>query len=481
MGVLLPVVIPLAGALVVAFAGRVGAGGARRLSAVVAGVTFIATLYLAFSWNAGGGENIAWAIGGSQRVMLLRFAVDGLSVPLVVLTGFLGLIAVLTSWEVRDHAAAHHALLLGLEAAVMAVFLADHILLFYIAWEAVLIPMFFLISVWGHENRRAAAFKFFIYTFAGSALMLVGIITLMVSTPMDSLVGGMAVVSADKQTLVFWLLAAGLLVKVPVVPLHTWLPDAHVEAPTAGSVMLAGVLLKMGGYGLLRVALPLAPDAFRAAAPVLAILGGIGIVYGAVLALGQRDLKRLVAYSSVAHMGFMLLAMSTGTALGIGAAVLVMVSHGLVSGLLFFLVGALYDRTHTREIPRFGGLVAQVPVWGGVFVFGALASLGLPGLSGFPGELLAVLEGFRSFGWWIAPVGLGVVLGAAYNLYAVRAVAHGEPSVEWQSIPDLGMRERAIAASFVLFIVGLGVWPGVVLSATESVTRILAMALGGGQ
>ena len=481
MNVLLCVAIPLAGALIVPFTDRSDVGGARRVSVIFALATLVATIYLAVAWTAGDADTLTWAVGGPQAIRILRLAVDGLSLPLVVLTGLLGLIAVLTSWEVRERAAAHHALLLALQAAVMTVFLADHVVLFYVAWEAVLIPMFFLISVWGHENRRAAAFKFFIYTFAGSALMLVGIITLMVTVPTDALVGGLGAVPADKQTLVFWLLAAGLLVKVPVVPLHTWLPDAHVEAPTAGSVMLAGVLLKMGGYGLLRLAIPVAPDAFTAAGPILALLGGIGIVYGAVLSLGQSDLKRLVAYSSVAHMGFMLLALSTGTGLGLGAAMLVMVSHGVISGLLFFLVGALHDRTHTREISRLGGLAATIPVWGGVFVFGALASLGLPGLSGFPGELLAILEGFGAYGWWIAPVGLGVVLGAAYNLYAVRAVAHGGPCAEWSGIADLGLRERIVAGMLVVAIVGLGVWPGAVLSVTDPVTRVLAAALGGGQ
>jgi NADH-quinone oxidoreductase subunit M len=303
------------------------------------------------------GERLTLIVGGSAEAVTSWLVLDGLSMPLVMLASLLGVVAVLASWNIKERPGSHFALLLALQGAVTTVFLAGDLILFYVAWEAVLIPMFFLIGGWGHENRRHAAIKFFIYTFAGSVLMLAGII-IVISGTLSVVIGQpVAALPADMQMWLFWLLAIGMLVKIPVFPLHTWLPDAHVEAPTAGSIMLAGVLLKMGGYGLMRVAIPYAPEGFRVAAPYLAALGVIGIIYGALMALAQSDLKRLVAYSSVAHMGFVVLGIATGSALGFAAAILGMVSHGLVAGLLFLLVGALYDRTHTREIARFGGCV----------------------------------------------------------------------------------------------------------------------------
>jgi NADH-quinone oxidoreductase subunit M len=415
--------------------------------------------------------------GAGTRIAVWALSLDGFALPLVALTALLAVVAVLASWEIAEGPSAHHALLLALTSAVMAVFLAADLLLFYVAWEAVLIPMYFLIGVWGHENRRHAAMKFFVYTFAGSALMLVGLIVVILTqgTSMPA-----AALPANLQTLVFWLLAAGFLVKVPVWPLHTWLPDAHVEAPTAGSIMLAGVLLKMGGYGLVRLALPLAPQAAKAAAPVLAALGVIGIVYGALMALAQADLKRLVAYSSVSHMGFVVLAVAVGTPAAIGAAMLGMVSHGLVAGLLFLLVGVLYERTHTREIARLGGLAAQLPLWGTAFTFAALASLGLPGLSGFPGELLTVLEGFGRYTWLMAVPALGVVLAAAYNLYAVRRVNHGPMPEEWTGLGDMRTRESLAVSLLAVGIVALGVWPAAVLGPASQFALVVAKAIGGG-
>jgi NADH-quinone oxidoreductase subunit M len=474
MNMVLLLLLPLGGALAsVVFrasdrAVRVVAATATLATAVAAGALWVA--------YADAAQPLSWQASGTGPGSFLILHLDGLAMPLIALTAVLAAVAVVSSWDV-ERVGFHMALLLALEAAVMAVFLAGDLVLFYVAWEAVLIPMFFLIGGWGHENRRYAAMKFFIYTFAGSALMLVGIVALVLAAGGSTALGGSAAALSEKgQRLVFWLLAAGFLVKIPAWPLHTWLPDAHVEAPTAGSIMLAGVLLKMGAYGFIRLCMPYTPDAFVAYAPVLAALGVIGIVYGAAMALAQRDLKRLVAYSSVSHMGFVLLAISTGTALGLTGAMLGMVSHGIVSALLFFLVGALYDRSHTREIDAFGGLGTVMPRWSTVFTVAALASLGLPGLSGFPGELLSVVEAFSGFGWWIAAAGIGVVLAGAYNLRAVRQVAQGEARFAG-ALGDLVPREILAVAPLLILTVALGVWPRLVTDLAESTLSAFAALL----
>jgi NADH-quinone oxidoreductase subunit M len=471
------VLLPLVGALACWLAGR-SAPRSARVVAVAAAVAEagLVTLALVVASRSGSGGLTVALTGGGWPLRL-----DGLAGPLTALTALLGVVAPLASWRVRKRPGAHFAMLLVLQAAVTAVFLAADLVVFYVAWEAVLVPMFFLIGIWGHEKRRHAAMKFFIYTFAGSALMLVGLIVVIASTGTTSMAQAVATgLDARTGTLVFWLLAIGFAVKIPIWPLHTWLPDAHVEAPTAGSIMLAGVLLKMGGYGFIRLALPLAPAAARAAAPVLATLGIIAIVYGALMALAQTDLKRLVAYSSVAHMGFVVLAIAIGSKVAIAAAVLVMVAHGLTSALLFLLVGLLDDRAHTREISRFGGLLRVIPGWGTALTFGLLASLGLPGLAGFPGELLSTLEGFRAYGWWMAVVALGVVLAGAYNLRALRRVAHGPLAEEWREMRDLDLREVLAIVPLAAGILALGVWPGLVSSAVSPVATAVAKMLGGG-
>lgn len=402
-----------------------------------------------------------------------HLGVDGISLFLVALCGLLFPLAII-ALDPGHHPKSYYVWLLVLEAGCIGTFLALDLLLFFLFFEIVLVPMYFLIGKWGHANARYAAVKFFLYTMLGSAVMLVGIVSLVFLHA--SATGGalsfdlVEIASAQSlaTTTARWLFLAFALafaVKVPLFPLHTWLPDAHTEAPTAGSVILAGVLLKLGTYGFLRFGLFLFPEAAVYFAPLLLTLGVVGILYGAVVATMQTDLKRLVAYSSVAHLGFIVLGLFAVTTQSLEGSVLQMVNHGLSTGALFLLVGFVYERYRTREIAELGGLQRRVPLLAGVFMLVMLSSVGLPGLNGFVGEFLILAGTFGAHRWWAVVATAGVILAAVYLLWAYQRVFHGgagaaDPSV---SVPDIRWREAAALAPILVLIVFLGIYPRPVL------------------
>ena len=411
--------------------------------------------------------------------------VDGISVFMVALNALLFAVGLLASNNLKVRVKAFTAWMLLLEAALMGVFLALDLVVFFVFFEIVLVPMYFIILGWGHDRRTYAALKFFIYTMAGSAFLLVGLLALAflhqsstghltfdLRTLTSWAPGGLDSGTAKWLFLAFF---AAFAVKVPLFPLHTWLPDAHTEAPTAGSVILAGVLLKMGTYGFLRFSLALFPKAAVDLAPLLLVLATIGIIYGAVVAAMQPDLKRLVAYSSVAHLGFVVLGIFALTTQGLEGGIFTMISHGLTTGALFLLVGMLYDRRHTREISGFGGLWKSVPVLGGLFCAAAFASIGLPGFSGFIGEFLSLIGTFIIDKPYAIIGAVGVVLAAVYLLWAFQRVFTGVPSGENVKLPDITGRELATVVPLLALSLFLGIYPKPVLDRVEpSVKAVIA-------
>ncbi len=404
-------------------------------------------------------ERVAWI---PQINASYHLGVDGLSMPMVLLTVILGFLACLASWSIGERHKEYFALYLLLELGMLGTFVALDLFLFYIFWEIVLVPMYFLIGIWGGGRREYSAFKFFVYTLAGSLGMLLAILALYLRAGTFDLLAlrqlGHGFPLAFQQ---LWFVAffIGFAVKVPVFPFHTWLPDAHVDAPTPISVLLAGVLLKMGGYGFLRIAYPIFPDAARWFGPMMALLAVVNIVYGAFCAMAQTDFKRLVAYSSVSHMGFVLLGLSSFTMTGLHGALLQMFNHGIITGGMFLLVGVLYDRAHTRELAAFGGLGARVPVFSGLLMFFSLASLGLPGLSGFVSEFL-VLAG--TFGVWKAHTMIaviGIVVTAAFFLTALQQVLLGPLNPAWRTMPDANLREVISLVPLLGIILAVGLYP----------------------
>ncbi len=412
-----------------------------------------------------------------------HFAIDGISLFMVVLTGVLFPIAILAT-EPHHDPKPYYMWLMILMAGSFGVFMALDLLLFFVFFEVVLIPMYFLIGGWGHGQRIYAALKFFIYTMTGSALMLVGIVSLALLTasrtgnPLTFDVTQLAEAQAlgtTAQRLIFLSFALAFAVKVPLFPLHTWLPDAHTEAPTAGSVILAGVMLKLGTYGYIRFGVYLFPQAAHDLAWIFLTLGVTGILYAAAVATMQKDLKRLVAYSSVAHLGFIVLGIFSLNTQGLTGAVFQMVAHGVSTGALFILVGWIYERRHTRQIAELGGLQKAAPIFAAAFTLVMLSSVGLPGLNGFNGEFLILLGGFQAARWWTVFAVLGVILAALYLLWAYQRVFHGTPEGDNATMPELRLSEGLVLLPLLFLIVAMGVYPKPMLERIEpSVERLVA-------
>ena len=408
-----------------------------------------------------------------------HLGVDGISLLLVVLTSILVPIALAASTAITDRVRLFTAMTLLLEAGLIGVFLSLDLFLFFVFFEVILIPMAFIIGIWGSENRVYAAVKFFVYTAFGSAMMLAGIIALafihrdqfgvLSFSYLDLLNLELA---GSTQAWLFGAFALAFAIKVPMFPLHTWLPDAHVQAPTAGSVLLAGVLLKMGTYGFLRFNLPLFPDATIDFIPLMAVLAVTGIIYGALVAIVQSDLKKLVAYSSVSHLGFIVLGIFALTSQGLQGGVVQMINHGLTTGALFLLVGMMYERRHTKEIAAYGGVAKVMPIFAGVFLFMAFASIGLPGLNGFVGEFLILLGSYATLPVYAILAATGVILAAIYLLWAYERVFTGEITVaENENLQDFSLREKLIFVPLVALIILLGVYPKIALDVIEPSTE----------
>jgi NADH-quinone oxidoreductase subunit M len=496
---LLTIFLPAIGALVVCALAGQGQIAVRQSALVTALLTLGLAGVLVWNYDAStqpfAASSLAWLGPSSAIDVQFSVALDGLSLWLFALSALLLLTCVLVSWEsIVDRPAVFYSLLLLLGTGMLGVFAARDIILFYVFFEFTLIPLFFLVGVWGYEERRYAAAKFFLYTLAGSVLTFLGLLAIVLwnfyhadagvmTFSIPALTEGLAEhpIAAPYQLWIFLALFAGFAIKVPLFPLHTWLPLAHTQAPTAGSVILAGILLKIGTYGFARFSIPMLPQATAACVPWILGLSAAGIIYGALVALAQSDMKRLIAYSSVSHLGFCMVGLFALTSLGVQGGVLQMINHGLSTGGLFAVVGMIHERYHTREIRELGGLSRRTPVLAFFFVLLTLSSIGLPGLNGFAGEFL-LLAGMFQRAWTAAPVALemlykavavlavlGVVLGAWYMLYLVQRVFFGplkEPAHEGARPPvrDLSFREIAALAPLVVFVFWIGLQPEFFLS-----------------
>ena len=459
------IVVPLLGLVAILLTPKAQAGAHRKITLVATFIPILIVVYMLFNFNYHQPgmqfvEQHSWipSIGVSYFV-----GVDGISLALLVLSALLGFLAALASASIKTREKEYYAWYMLLQAAIFGVFVSLDLILFYVFFELVLVPMYFLIGIWGGPRREYAALKFFIYTLLGSVIMLVGILAMYLSDPARTFnILELMKFPFDPrlQVWAFAALWAGFAVKVPVFPLHTWLPDAHVEAPTPISVLLAGILLKMGTYGFVRIAYPLLPQGAKYWAYAVAVLGLINIVYGALVAMAQKDLKKMVAYSSINHMGFVMLGLAAGTPLAVAGAIYQMIAHGLSSGMMFLMVGQIYDRTHTREIARLRGLFTSVPVIGVTLAFASLASMGLPGLAGFIAELFVLLGSYPVYPGFVILAVLGLVVTAAFILRMMRAVLMGEEKEEYRGLHDATRLDLATVVPLIVLLVLWGVVPG---------------------
>ena len=468
--------LPVAGMLVLLFIPKGSDGLLKGFTLLVTLAAFVLSLPLAFDevFATSGGmqyvENVQWIKIGDFFQMNYHIGIDGISLWLVMLTTFIMPIAVLSTWKAVDKGTkGFMSLLLLLETGMLGAFVSLDLFLFYIFWELMLIPMYFLIGIWGGKNRIYAAVKFFIYTAVGSLLMLVAIIftyyyAINSGIPMDGFSIAQLYKTAIPAHMQLWLFLAfafSFAIKVPMFPLHTWLPDAHTEAPTAGSVILAAILLKMGTYGFVRFAIPLFPNALDQCMPYLATLCVIGIIYGSLVAMMQDDVKKLVAYSSVAHLGFVMLGVFALNLTGLSGGMIQMINHGISTGALFLIVGFVYERRHTRAIAEFGGLAKQMPIFATIFMIVTFSSIGLPGTNGFVGEFLALMGAFESELRWYAIISTsGVIFAAVYMLWMFQRVMFGElKNPANQNLQDLNAREIILMLPLLVFVFWIGLYP----------------------
>jgi NADH-quinone oxidoreductase subunit M len=473
-------------------------------------------IYANFNYHLGGinsqegmqfVEKVNWIDIKSYNHIRIEYflGVDGISVPMVILTAIISFIAVFASWNIDKALKGYFAMLLLLDTGMMGVFVALDFFLFYVFWEVMLLPMYFLIGIWGGPRREYAAIKFFLYTLAGSVLILLAMLALYFSvTVLDPATGekvhtfnmlammnpanfesGSLLAGAGTylRTLAYFALFIGFAIKVPIFPFHTWLPDAHVEAPTAISVILAGVLLKMGTYGLIRISFPIFPELAQKFAFLLAIFALINIVYGALCAMAQTDFKKLIAYSSVSHMGIVLLGMSALNTQGLIGAVFQMFNHGTITAMLFLIVGVIYDRAHTRDLNSFGGLALTMPKYTGIMTVAFFAALGLPGLSGFVSEAFSFLGAFQVDQLRTIAIAatLGIILTAAYMLWTLQRVFLGTPNEKWGTLPDVNAREMFTLVPLLVIVLVLGIYPSLLLNVmAPSINHLVECIAKGG-